>query len=186
MENNEKQNLIDNLVFLYHVIKASHDLIETAARKEQNEELKAYFQLHCEEEKDHEKWLERDLKSEGIDVTITPLPKIAVVMVGSVYYLINNVDPAALLGYMLLMEGNSLPLEKVEQLENKYGKTLLKTVRFHSEKDVGHSKDIRDMINKLPQERVNIVISCLTHSKEYFMQALNEIYNRNKVENGSK
>src|SRR5690348_11828589 len=119
---------ITNLVFLYHIMVASENLLRMAARETSDRKLREYFEKHLEEERDHAKWLAEDLNSVCVDVKKTEPPLLAIQMAGSLYYLIFHVHPAALLGYMQVLE--SWPMDKGRLLEvaQPYPKSLLRTV----------------------------------------------------------
>ena len=86
-------------------MKASENLLVVAMQNTpEDTPLYEYFVRHLREEKSHELWLVEDLQSIGIDVSTTIVPREAVEMVGSIYYLIYHLDSSALLGYMFLME----------------------------------------------------------------------------------
>jgi hypothetical protein len=149
--------LISNFLFLYHVMKASENLLEVAAKESVGDELHAYFVEHLEEERSHDEWLAKDLLSAGVDVRISVVPRIAVEMAGSMYYLIYHVDPVAHLGYMAALEGMPMPLEVVELLEKIHGKKLLRTLRYHAENDIDHSSQLNKVLDALPDSRKSIV-----------------------------
>lgn len=168
--------LLANFTFLYHVMKASENLLRVAAEKETDSELKAYFMKHAAEEQKHDDWLADDLKTAGIDVKSQTIPFLATEMVGSVYYLIYHVDPAALLGYMVVLERNGMSKERLEELEGIHGKALVRTLRYHVEHDTDHSAEIRSVIDGLPRERQAIVHQVATRTAQYLvhmMQAIN-------------
>jgi Iron-containing redox enzyme len=69
--------------------------------------LRDYYREHAEEEQGHEEWLLADLASLGIrrDRVLRRLPYPSVVaLVGSQYYWVRHVHPAAYLGYLAVLE----------------------------------------------------------------------------------
>jgi hypothetical protein len=130
-----------NLAFVHQVIVASEGLLADAAAGSDGD-LRAYFLRHLEEERGHAAWLAEDLG--GADF---PRSRAAVAMAGSMYYMIKHVSPACLLGYMLVLECFSMPLNLVEELERLHGKHLLRTVRYHAEHDPDHGADVLAMID---------------------------------------
>lgn len=151
----DKAVFISNLAFMYQVIVASERLLKETIN-ESSGKLKAYLEAHLDEEREHEKWLSEDLLSAGVDVKTAPLLRTAVEMAGSQYYLIKHVNPACLLGYMLVLEGFPMPMSMVDELESLYGKGLLRTVRYHAHHDVNHSKDIMNIMNEYPLQEVRV------------------------------
>lgn len=137
--------LIDNLVFMQQLMRATEGLLQDAADAA-NGDLRAYYLEHLEEERGHAEWLANDLQQAG--VSVEPLIRKAVEIAGAQYYLIKHVHPASLLGYMAVLEGCPTPLEVVEQLENLHGKDLFRTLRYHSEHDLHHRKDLFAIIDK--------------------------------------
>lgn len=168
----DKNVVLRNMVFLYHTMKASEHMLEVAVeRSNGNKELHAYYVDHLEEERGHHVWLANDLNTAGIDVTKTAIPLRAVEMVGTQYYLMYHVDPAALLGYMALQESFAQSLSTVDFLEQTHGKELFKTVRYHAEHDVDHGSDIADVIDNLPETSQSLVLENATQAARYFCAA---------------
>jgi len=166
----DKSVLITNLVFMQQVIKASERLLVEAAQ-EATGRLKEYYVSHLEEEREHEKWLSDDLKSEGIDVDKFPIMRLASEMAGSQYYLIKHDDPACLLGYMAVLEGFPFPLDQLESLERLHGKSLCKTLRFHAENDLEHRKELFRVIDEVASQAIlNSAIQTALYINEFAEQ----------------
>lgn len=147
----DRTKLILNLVWLHQIVIASEDLMTTAILKAPAaaKVFRAYMTDHLEEERNHAEWLAEDLATIGIDVNYTPLNRSAVELVGSQYYVINHVSPAAILGYMAVLEGFPFPLDMLEQLEAIHGKELLRCLRYHAENDIEHRKELFKVIDQL-------------------------------------
>src|SRR6266446_3338101 len=82
--------------------------------------LVTYFEHHIEEEQNHDRWILEDLECLGIDPswTLRALPLLAIVaLVGSQYYWIEHHHPAALLGYLSVMESSQPSPESVARLQ---------------------------------------------------------------------
>jgi hypothetical protein len=167
--------LLANLVFVYHAIKASRNLCLVATEEEHDKDIVAYLEHHAEEEKDHDRWLREDLKSEGIDPEKTTIPASVVEMVGGLYYLIYHVEPAALLGYMLVMESFPLSKEVLESLETVHGTALLRTLRYHSEHDPEHSDTLKFVIEQLPEHRRWIVSQTAIKTAHYIGRGMSGV-----------
>lgn len=145
----DKRVVIANLVFVHQLITASESLLVEAAKRATGD-LKRYYREHWTEERGHEAWLAKDLKTAGVDVkTIWPLRR-AVEMAGAQYYLVRHVSPACLLGYMAVLEGSPMPLANIGLLEEIHGKPLLRTLRYHAEHDIEHRKEVFRMIDANP------------------------------------
>ena len=136
-----RQTFIANMMFMHGLMVASEDLIDVALSTNRCElPLIEYFTTHREEERDHAQWLRDDLESVGI--TIPRVHWQAASIAGTQYYLIKHVSPHALIGYMAALEHKPMPLVTVAELEKRYGKSLLRTVRYHSEHDIDHTRDL--------------------------------------------
>lgn len=167
-----RSTLIANLVFLFHTTRASEHLLETAVAVSKDRPELAYYTEHLEEERGHHVWLADDLKLAGVDVAQTAIPRVAVEMVGSQYYLMHHVDPAALLGYMAVLECYPHDVAAIEELEGLHGKELLRTARYHAEHDIGHGQDIEATLNALPESSRLIVLQNAHQTATYIAQAI--------------
>jgi hypothetical protein len=165
--------LIPNLVFLYHCIVASERLLERAVERSTGD-LEAYFRAHLEEERGHDEWLAQDLASVGVDVKKTQIPVEAMEMVGCVYYLIEHVDPVALLGYMNALE-RSPDDDLMTRFEKNYPPSLLRTLRYHAFHDREHARDIRNMILKATPTQQQLITQTYTQTILYFQRALQKV-----------
>jgi hypothetical protein len=164
---------MNNLTFIYHTMKASENLLTVAAGCSLDEPLLLnYFMDHLSEEKGHAEWLADDLATVGIEADKTNVPRQAVELVGSQYYLIQHVHASALLGYMVLMECFPMPLTRVDELEAKYGTALVRTLRYHAKHDTDHGAELLAVIDSLPQARQQLVLQSATQSARYFVHAM--------------
>lgn len=159
-------SVLNELVFVYQCAIAVEQLLAEAAREcgfEKDEftncKLHDYYRKHFQDEAGEAPFLKQDLLSLGIDVIAQPLNPMAVAMVGSQHYMINYVHPVALLGYMLIAETDPLPIEQVELLENAHGKNSFSYIRMHTDKDVEHSQELIELINRIPAEELRAVVA---------------------------
>jgi hypothetical protein len=141
-------DLVGNLGFIWHIIRASENLLACAIERSEGR-LQEYYVQHLKEERGHADWLREDLLTVDLDITKTTAPIEAVVIVGSVYYMIFHVDACALLGYMKVLESWPLEHEKLRILAGKYPASLLRTVKYHAEHDPDHLKDLQKQIEVL-------------------------------------
>lgn len=144
----DRDTMLSNLVFIYQVIKASERLL-VEAEAEATGRLKTYYTTHLEEERDHAEWLADDLMDAGIDVNLIEPMKKAAEMAGAQYYLIKHFDPACLLGYMAVMEGQPYPVEMVDKLAEVHGEKLVRTLRFHAVHDQDHKIELFEVIDEI-------------------------------------
>jgi rubrerythrin len=162
---------ISNLIFLYHVIVASENLLVVAAMTCKDEKLREYFERHLLEEKGHAQWLAEDLASVNVKVQETKIPPLAREMVGSIYYAIFHVDPVALLGYMHALESWPLSEERLQELEKQYPASLLRTTRHHAQHDPGHVEFLRAVINELPSHQRELIEHTQAMTYDYVRRA---------------
>jgi hypothetical protein len=168
----DAKTLVSNMIFLYHTMKASENLISVAITTATNPEVSDYLLHHLEEERNHDEWLKEDLLTIGVDVSKTIIPREAVEMVGSIYYLIYHLNAVALLGYMMVMESFPMNLSIVRYLEGFHGKPLLRTLRYHAEHDIKHGKELEELVDSLSTDEQAIVRQTAFQSAMYFKAAL--------------
>lgn len=164
---------IPNLIFVYHTIVASENLLRVAISQSSGA-LKTYFEKHLAEETGHAKWLAQDLLCIDINVESTQVPLLAAQMAGSMYYLIYHAHPAALLGYMRVLEGWPNDRAKLAERGKDYPEALLRTVNYHIDHDPDHLKDLLEMIASLPEHR-ELIENVVVMTRNYLIQAAAEI-----------
>jgi pyrroloquinoline quinone (PQQ) biosynthesis protein C len=115
--------------------------------------LAEYLEHHTKEEADHDVWMRRDLSRLGmsdaeIDGTL-PWPE-TLALVGSQYAFIADDRPAALFGYIFVMESTAPSLGALEILK-KAGipEAALFTLREHSDLDTGHVQELAGVIDSI-------------------------------------
>lgn len=156
-----------NLAFIYQVIIASENLLRVGiAMAPAGSPLLNFFEDHLSEERGHAQWLLQDLQRAGYKLQAHDWA--AVELVGAQYYLMFHVNPVLLLGYMAVLEGNPMPLAKVEELEQLHGADLCRTLRYHAVHDVRHGEDIFDFFDTLqPGEQLLIVDNAIQTANNY-------------------
>jgi len=168
--------LAANLLFMHDAVVASERLLVEAAeaadllpRSPFHDRLSAYFRSHLEEERGELKWLQEDLGSANITPGV-PDP-LAMAMVGTQYYLMKHVHPAALLGYMAVVEGDPVPVDVVRVLERTHGKQLLRFVRLHAIKDLKHREELFEVIDLSPPLIRGLVVHSAENTLRYLVDA---------------
>jgi pyrroloquinoline quinone (PQQ) biosynthesis protein C len=152
---NFPDRFIEFLIALQSIMRASVPLMRSAesecGQRITDEDrnlcvlLGKYYHEHSIEEKDHDEWLLNDLNSLGISrekiLSQKPLPIVAE-LVGSQYYWIHHLHPAALLGYILVLEGYPLTQADLDRIMKKTGfpANAFRTLLEHSSLDVHHLK----------------------------------------------
>lgn len=148
-----KADLIKILSFFYRTMIASAPLLRFAISLSDGE-LRSYYQKHLQEEIGHDIMQLNDLRQFGIGE-----PErfhYAAQFAGSQYYLIAHDHPALLLGYMRALENETMPVEKIENLESHHG-IELKTLRHHSIHDIAHKEDLDAQIALLDPQLMDRV-----------------------------
>lgn len=140
----------DNLVFMYHLIVASENMLLAAAEHTTPSKYREYLIAHYVEEKDHAKWLRADLQAAGVCVHNAPLMFDAAALAGSQYYLALHTSPYALLGYMMALECTPMDLGTLAALEKQHGPAMFRTLRHHVENDPGHGEDVLQQVDNMP------------------------------------
>lgn len=170
--------VIANLIFLHDVVVTSEQLLIEAVdsigllpESAFHPRLAQYYRSHLDEERDHVKWLREDLNSVGVNMAAALPDKLAMAMAGSQYYLLKHKHPAALLGYMAVLEGDPTPMEVVESLEHAYGSKLLRFARIHAVKDLEHRKELFDVIDAAPESLHGLIAYSTENTLDYMVQA---------------
>jgi hypothetical protein len=178
IDTSRRSVVIANLILVHDTIVASEQLLVEAAksinllpRSSFHKRLGGYYRSHLDEERDHVKWVREDLKSAGVNVPAELPNKWAMAMAGSQYYLLKHAHPAALLGYMAVLEGDPTPVEVVESLEQAYGKQLLRCVRIHAIKDLEHRKELFEVIDDTPESLRDLIAYSTNNTLDYMIQA---------------
>src|ERR1700729_3021985 len=115
----------------------------------------AYLQLHIEEEKDHDQWLLSDIESLGIDpadvLRATPLPAV-VSLLGAQYFWMFHMHPAAIFGYLIVLEGYPPLVDQLEQIRRNTGlpATAFRCLRSHAEDDPEHIATLNRTLDSMP------------------------------------
>jgi hypothetical protein len=148
------------LVTSHAVVRASVPLMETAlARAEAMASddpacgpLVAYLTEHIVEETDHDDWILEDLAVLGVDrptvLARPPSPAVAT-LVGAQYYWIRHSHPAALVGYMAVLEGSPPSPVAVETLVERTGfdRRAFRALEEHSVVDERHGDEVFALVD---------------------------------------
>lgn len=143
--------VVDNLVFVYHMIVASGTIMDIAACKTSPSGFRDFLVEHGTEEREHATWLRADLATCDESICNPELMFDAATIAGSQYYLALHVTPYALLGYMLVLECFPMAESTVNQLEALHGSALFHTLRYHAKHDVDHGAEVLRQIDNMPK-----------------------------------
>jgi hypothetical protein len=153
-----------NLAFLLSSVVASESLLQDAISSLEarsncgaDEVLLNYYRAHLQEERGHFAWLREDLLSANVEIAPIDFDTYAMQMIGQQYFMIKHVHPAALLGYLAVVEGDPTPLDVIDILEGRFGKPLLRFARFHAEKDLEHRLDLFKTMDALSDSTIPVI-----------------------------
>lgn len=160
----ESEALVREYLFRTHcVARASVSLMKVAVRaakaRAKRDAVAAgivdYLRQHIEEERDHERWLARDLAALGVRseelAERVPPPSIAA-GVGAQYYWVQHFHPVALFGYMGVLESSApdLPSLKKALRRSPVAPAAFRTLLWHAERDPQHSEELHECLDGLP------------------------------------
>jgi pyrroloquinoline quinone (PQQ) biosynthesis protein C len=117
-----------------------------------------YLEQHIEEESHHDEWLLDDLVALGMDraamLQRNPSANVAR-LVGAQYCWIRHAHPAALFGYLAMIEGNPPLAEHLDeiQLQTGYPPEAFRCLHLHAADDIEHLNELRSTITGLPLSR---------------------------------
>jgi pyrroloquinoline quinone (PQQ) biosynthesis protein C len=135
------------------------------------------FTQHSDEEKGHERLLVKDLKDFGFtlaDFEVFPESK---AFFQIQHYWIERVNPIALMGYILTLEGlacnyGKIATDKVLKTYNKKGSSFL---RVHSAEDGDHMTKALKMLSDVTAEEEKVVLENLELSAHFYKKILQSI-----------
>lgn len=167
---------VDYLFLLHSMMRAAVSLmgeavsqLESRPQDDASRALIQYFRRHGLEEQGHDAWVLEDLEELGVDreraLRRMPSPSVAQ-LVGAQYYWIRHYDPVALLGYLMVLEGYPSPVAAVEDLAKRSGvpAAAFRTVRRHAADDIGHSRELDRLIDRLPLTEQQFELVCVNAS----------------------
>mgnify|MGYP000551346940 FL=1 len=154
----------------YHHVKHTVPLLMLTGSKisHQDEWLRTAMAEYIEEEIGHEKWILNDITAAGGDaesVSISDPAFATEMMVAYAYDSINRIGPLTFLGMVHVLEGTSVLLATHVANSIKTSLSLpqkaFSYLYSHGDLDQDHQKFFEDLINKLTEEQLSVVIkSC--------------------------
>lgn len=159
------------LLELYSLVSCSVPLMsaafERASALAEEDPLAAmtasYLEEHIREESHHDEWLLNDLVAAGMDraslLRRAPGANVAR-LVGAQYCWIRHAHPAALFGYLAMIEGNPpLPqhLQEIQQLTG-YPPEAFRCLHLHAADDIEHLNELHTTITRLPLSATEVAL----------------------------
>jgi hypothetical protein len=117
-----------------------------------------YCERHIPEERHHDEGVLDDLEVLGVSresvARRIPSPTMAG-LIGAQYYWILNVHPAALLGYLEVLEGEPPVAERLEEVIQRTGlpRRAFRTYFQHADVDRKHRDDLHEVLDRMPLSR---------------------------------
>ena len=117
------------------------------------------FIAHAAEEKNHDKLIESDAKSFGIDISQLKPSPVAEAFHKSLYYWIFNGQPLAIFGWILALEGIAVRHGKpaYAKAEKAFGKKGTLFLKVHAEEDEDHLTKAFESISELKSDELEQV-----------------------------
>jgi pyrroloquinoline quinone (PQQ) biosynthesis protein C len=179
--------LPDFLFTVYCICRSTVPLLQTAAEcaraRPRSDRLAAplarYYASHAAEELHHDEWMLEDMVAFGMNraeiLARMPTPAIAS-LIGSQYYWMFRAHPAALLGYLAVLEGYPPSAGHLQEVQAKLRLppetfcTLLK----HADLDPRHRDDLNEQLDQLPltEELSSLITMSAFHTMDAVGQAL--------------
>ncbi|HUS65737.1 MAG TPA: iron-containing redox enzyme family protein [Kofleriaceae bacterium] len=177
---------------LWDVIRATTPVLQRAIGRLQqmpqddfHRALLDFYLLKITEESGHDEMLATDLAKLGVprESLVRRLPPAPIAaMVGSQYYLIDHVHPAAYLGYLAMLEGYPADTQKLSRAIEQSGAPpeAWSTYRMHAEVDTWHRQEIADMLDLIPDDATirGAIVSNGLRTADYYCQALDTLVAR--------
>jgi Iron-containing redox enzyme len=144
--------------------------------------LARYYKRHAGEELHHDEWFLEDMVAFGLRreeiLARTPSPAIAS-LIGSQYYWIFHAHPAALLGYVAVLEGYPPSAGQLRAIQAKHGiqPEVFRTMLKHAQLDSRHRDDLNDELDSFPltDEVFSLITMSAFHTMDAVGLALEEI-----------
>lgn len=176
---------------LYDVIRATTPVLTRAVEclEDRTDDLSValrdFYLLKLTEERGHDEMLVGDLERLGVtraDLArrIPSAPVTA--MIGSQYYLIDYVHPAAYLGYMALIEGYPAKIDQLDALIERSGtpREAWTCYLMHAEVDTWHRQELEEMLDRMPDDETvrKVIVSNGIRTADFYCQALDQLLER--------
>lgn len=140
------------------------------------------FITHAAEEKGHERLLENDVRSFGLDIRKLPVITEAKAFHQSLYYWFGFGNPVGMFGWVLALEGfavRNVP-EMYEVCLKQFGPKATTFLKVHAQEDEDHLRKAFDSISHFTPEENGLVASTLVQYAELYGMILTKIAEQNR------
>ena len=159
----------DYLAQTYYYVTHSERLLALAGglMNDSDRMMQRRFFKHLSEENSHDLMVKKDLENLGYSLSDFPERPETKIFWETQYYKIEHIDPAALMGYILLLEdvASSVCIWIYQQIEKNRGKNCGTFLRVHGEEDPGHVSAAKSVIHSLSKERQEVIFMNLRQSE---------------------
>jgi hypothetical protein len=161
---NARERFIWYLMEMYHYVKFSCPLMGLVLSHRPAAAFSRYLENHIAEESGHEQWVLDDLERLGLprSFVVSLLPsRENLALIGTQYYIIQNLHPLGYFGYIYALECNPPSLASIADLSRRLLVPLecLTALAGHAEADPGHIQDLNAILDSPELEtRVREVI----------------------------
>ncbi len=159
----------DYMAQTFYYVNHSERLLALAASRmsEEDRKIQRRFFVHLSEENSHDLMMKKDLENLGFSLEDFPERPETKIFWETQYYKIEHVDATALMGYILLLEDVACQICPwiYQQVEKSHGKKCGTFLRVHGEEDPHHVSEAVSVIDKLSDERKNIIFMNLIQSE---------------------
>jgi hypothetical protein len=182
---NPKEMIPAFLVMLHQIMRASVPVMEAAILRLEaigpedplTTPLIRYYLHHIKEERDHDVWALEDMEAAGFDpvAVLRQMPPPAVArLAGAQRYWVEHHHPVTLLGCIMVLESFPPSMEIIDEIRDSSGlpEAAFRTFRMHGKVDPHHSKEVREVIDRLPLSRRDV--DMISTSLIACMQSLTE------------
>lgn len=176
---NDRQQYANYLAQTYYYVNHSEKLLALAASRmnEEDRGMQRRFFKHLAEENAHDLMAKKDL--ENLDFKLEQFPEMVETKMfwETQYYKIEHMDPAALMGYILLLEdiAAEVCIPMFQEVEKNFGRKCGTFLKVHGEEDPGHVADAFKVIDSLDEKRRDIVKINLEQSAVAFKAMIKKI-----------
>jgi hypothetical protein len=156
----------------YHYVCHSTRLLATSAGRIPlaHDEFYNRYVRHLQEEKGHEKLALRDLEKLGYSIREFPEEANTAAFYQTQYFSVEHVNPYALLGYILILEGLAASFGPgvYKRTQAAHGKEASTFWKVHAEDDPDHLEQAFQVIEKLDPAAVAVIQENLRQSSERY------------------